>query len=445
MPFLSPLPDWLSAERAARALAHRPGLVWLDGDGRPPLGTRSFVASDPVEELVVPLSDPDPFAALDLMGPECTPAHAPTAQVPRWVGWIAYDAAWSARRGARHRRAATDPALWFGRYDAMACFQPGHAPWIVADGPEAAHRLLARLLSPPPPLPPIGLRTAPRVAPSEWAHQDAVRAVVEAIAEGEVYQVNLARRWTARLAGHPLALFLRMRRASPVPLGALMPGPDRRWLLARTMERFIAWNRASGEIESRPIKGTIPWPGATDAAARLRNDPKERAEHAMIVDLMRNDLARVCNPGSVRVADWLRVEPYARLAHLVSVVRGTARPGTRPSDLLKGTFPPASVTGCPKEAAIEHIERIEPSARGPYTGALGYMDRAGGLSLAVAIRVAVLRGDGLEYHAGGGIVYDSDPRREVAETTLKARALLDALPPSSPNPGDCAEGGEASH
>ncbi len=404
------------------------------------------MASDPVETISAPLAAHVPLSRLAALEAERSPSNAPLARVPRWIGWIAYDATWSRRAGARHRRDAATPVLWFGRYEAVVCFRPGSRPYLVAEHPEAARRALARLSSPPPLLPPVVLREAPRVRPGGAAHRQAVADAIDAITEGEVYQVNLARRWTARLTGHPLALFLRMRRASPVPFGALLPGPEGSWVLARTMERFLAWERADGRLESRPIKGTAPWPGAADAAERLRADPKERAEHAMIVDLVRNDLSCACRPGSVRVAEWLRIEPYARLAHLVSAVRGVARPGLTLPELLEATFPPASVTGCPKEAAIEHIERLERAPRGIYTGALGYVTRDGSLSLAVAIRVAVWRDGRLDYHAGGGIVYDSDPAREVAETTLKARALLDALPTAAGEPerGDCAESIEAS-
>ena len=147
----------------------------------------------------------------------------------------------------------------------------------------------------------------------------------------------------------------------------------------------------------------------------------------MIVDLMRNDLGRVAKVGSVRVERLLEVEPYARLSHLVSTVTCGTREGTTLGEVLEATFPPGSVTGAPKARAMELIEELEPVPRGVYCGALGFVDRAGGASLAVAIRTAVARAGSVVYHAGGGLVVASDPARELAETELKARAFLDAV------------------
>jgi len=171
-----------------------------------------------------------------------------------------------------------------------------------------------------------------------------------------------------------------------------------------------------------------------ELAAGLRAHPKEHAEHVMIVDLMRNDLSRVAEPGSVRVPAPLCVEPYARLLHLVSTVTCRTRPDVTLAEVLGATFPPGSVTGAPKRAAIELIELLEPRPRGLYTGAIGFVDRAGGLSLAVAIRTAVIERDTLEYWTGGGIVSASDPRAELRETLLKAEVLRDALRMLEPSP-----------
>jgi anthranilate/para-aminobenzoate synthase component I len=147
----------------------------------------------------------------------------------------------------------------------------------------------------------------------------------------------------------------------------------------------------------------------------------------MIVDLMRNDLARVAETGSVRVEAPFSVEPYARLSHLVTTVAATTRPDVGLVDVLRATFPPGSVTGAPKLAAMRAIEALEPEPRGVYCGAVGHVDQRGGLSLAVAIRTALVRGDAMHYFAGGGLVSASDPQREVAETELKARVFLDAI------------------
>ncbi|HEX2675665.1 MAG TPA: chorismate-binding protein, partial [Polyangiales bacterium] len=162
-------------------------------------------------------------------------------------------------------------------------------------------------------------------------------------------------------------------------------------------------------------------------AARLARDPKERAEHAMIIDLMRNDLSRVAELGTVSVPQIMAVERYAGLSHLVSSVRCTTRAECGPRALLEAAFPAGSITGTPKLRAIEIIAAIEPAARGVYTGTYGYLDRAGGLSLAVAIRTAVVERGRARYFAGGGIVEASQVERELAETTLKARVFSDAI------------------
>ncbi|HKU44274.1 MAG TPA: anthranilate synthase component I family protein, partial [Polyangiales bacterium] len=258
-------------------------------------------------------------------------------------------------------------------------------------------------------------------------HARAIELALEHIARGDIYQVNLARRFWARYDGSPLALALAMRRESPVPLGMYFDD-GRRAVVGRSMERFLRWQRSERRLETRPIKGTVARSGRDlEEQSALLGDPKEHAEHAMIVDLMRNDLGRVAAVGSVRVEQRFAVEPFARLHHLVSTVACTTRPEVRASDILYATFPPGSVTGTPKLRAIETIAALEPVRRGIYTGALGFVDRAGGLSLCVAIRTAVVEAGVASYFAGGGIVEASDIAREIAETELKARVFVDAL------------------
>jgi anthranilate/para-aminobenzoate synthase component I len=215
-----------------------------------------------------------------------------------------------------------------------------------------------------------------------------------------------------------------------VPFGIYLDAGDRT-LLGRSMERFLAWSRASARLETRPIKGTVAAENTpetrADAGQRLRADPKEHAEHTMVVDLMRNDLGKLAVPGTVVVEDAFVVEPFARLSHLVSTISCTTRAGLGITDVLEATFPPGSVTGTPKRRAIELIEALERDSRGIYCGAYGCLARNGDLSLAVAIRSAVIHDGSLEYHAGGGIVSASDPARETAETELKTRVLRDAF------------------
>ncbi|HEY6877912.1 MAG TPA: chorismate-binding protein, partial [Polyangiales bacterium] len=181
-------------------------------------------------------------------------------------------------------------------------------------------------------------------------------------------------------------------------------------------------------LVTSPIKGTVARAGDDAAEARgLLADPKERAEHAMVVDLMRNDLSRVCEVGSVRIEELMAVLPFAGLSHLISTIAGRARPGLGIAELLAETFPPGSVTGAPKERVLRAIAALEPVPRGIYCGCYGFLDRAGGCSLAVAIRSAIVHDGYVDYHAGGGIVADSDPQRELNETELKAAMFVRAL------------------
>jgi para-aminobenzoate synthetase component 1 len=235
------------------------------------------------------------------------------------------------------------------------------------------------------------------------------------------------RHWSAPLDGDPIALFAAMRRASPVPFGAYVE--DAEWaVLARTMERFLRYEARDRSIETRPIKGTIARAGDDASEARaLASDDKERAEHAMIVDLMRNDLGRIAEIGSVRAENVMDVEPYAGLSHLVSTVRATVRGGLDLPEILGATFPPGSITGTPKLRAMELIEALERAQRGVAFGAIGHVDRAGGMSLAVAIRTATVEGGRAWYAAGGGLVEASQITREIAETELKARVFHDAI------------------
>jgi para-aminobenzoate synthetase component 1 len=258
-------------------------------------------------------------------------------------------------------------------------------------------------------------------------HREAIEKALDYIGMGEVYEVNVARRWSAPFEGDALRLWQAMRVASRVPLGMFLDGGDHA-VLACTMERFIHWDAGSRTLVTRPIKGTIRREATDDGASqRLRADPKEQAEHSMVVDLMRNDLGRVAETGTVKVDAPLIVEPFTGLYHLVSTVRCTTRPEVSLEAVLEATFPPGSVTGAPKIRALEIIEELEQHPRGIYCGALGFIDHDGGLSLAVAIRTATVAEGRVCYWAGGGIVEASDPDREVAETELKARVFLDAV------------------
>jgi anthranilate synthase component 1 len=417
-------------------------IVLLDGNDGSEAGRFSFLGLDPEETVTggpahpLALFDRLASARTEGLDHDVLPGLAAGA-VPRWIGAIAYDLAWSAastlglRDGPRLARGA-GPRAFFHRFEALVVGdrRTGEVTALGEDEP-ALERLLARLsilLGGAPTRARVrGLEAEPREV-----HARAIEAALVSIADGDVYQINLARRWRGEIAGSPhpgRALSTVMRDASPVPYGALLEHGDL-CLVARTMERFLRWDRRAGLLETRPIKGTIARDSPTDDGARreaLLGDEKERAEHAMIVDLMRNDLGRVATTGTVEVARAFDVEPYARLSHLVSTVRARSRADVTLRQVLEATLAPGSVTGAPKLRAMERIEALERYPRGFYCGALGHVDRAGGCDLAVAIRTAQIRGDEVTYFAGGGIVDASVVAREVDETELKARVFLDAL------------------
>jgi len=253
--------------------------------------------------------------------------------------------------------------------------------------------------------------------------------VIAAIEEGEVYQVNLSQRFTARTAAEPCALYQELRRRSPAPYGAFVRAGGAS-VLSTSPERFLRI-RPDGSIETRPIKGTRPRGSDAEADSRLAREllasEKDRAENLMIVDLLRNDLSRICEAGTIRVPELFRLESWATVHHLVSVVQGRLRQGIEIDELLAATFPCGSVTGAPKIRAMEMIGELEHVARGPYCGAIGYFGFGGDVDLSVAIRIVVLENGRAAFHAGGGIVADSDPGEEYLETVDKARAIIEAL------------------
>jgi para-aminobenzoate synthetase component 1 len=270
-------------------------------------------------------------------------------------------------------------------------------------------------------------------AHSRWpdaAFLAAVRRAQRWIEAGDVYQVNLARRVdfdgvpTEALPG----LWAALTRRAPAPFGAFLRGGGLD-LLGNSPERFL--RVAAGQVETCPIKGTRPRGATPDLDSRLAREllgsPKDRAEHVMIVDLERNDLGRVCRTGSVRVDRLASLRSFPTVHHLVSSVRGELRSGVDWLELLEATFPSGSISGAPKRRALEIIEALEPVRRGPYTGALGWFDAAGGIDLAIAIRTAVAARGRLHLHLGGGIVADSDPDAELLETRDKGRAFAELL------------------
>jgi para-aminobenzoate synthetase component 1 len=260
----------------------------------------------------------------------------------------------------------------------------------------------------------------------------AVEAIRRYIVEGDVYQVNLSQRFEARFSGDPFDCFAAMYAANPAPFFAYIHAGDHR-IVSTSPERFIELR--GGHVEARPIKGTRRR-GATpeedrELSSELRGNEKEDAELSMIVDLLRNDIGKVCRAGSVRVAEHKRIEAYRNVYHLVSIVKGELDSGMDAVDLLRATFPGGSVTGCPKIRAMEIIDELEPVRRHVYTGSIGYLGFDGNLDLSIAIRTATFTGERVVFSVGGGVVYDSDPAAEFEETLHKGRTLMDALESAS--------------
>ena len=294
-------------------------------------------------------------------------------------------------------------------------------------------RVFEDLLSKPHPS--ASPAAAPR-ATTEWKvdgpeparHRKSIDEILEEIDSGNVYQACLTARWEADFAGDPWSLYQNLRRTNPAPFAGYLELPEVA-IASSSPERFLRADPGR-RVESRPIKGTAPrgrHPEEDDKNRQhLEASAKDRAENLMIVDLVRNDLGRVCEYGSVRVPSLLATEPHPGLFHLVSTVEGRLYPGMGWPELLAATFPPGSITGAPKLAAIDVIHRLETAPRGVYCGGVGWVDAdAGRGELNVAIRTFWIEDGLLHFGTGGGITYDSTPEGEWEETELKARRLLE--------------------
>jgi para-aminobenzoate synthetase component 1 len=343
-----------------------------------------------------------------------------------WAGWLTYELGHAVERVAG--RAPADavplPDLRLARFDARLVVEPER---IYVDGDGEARGLLldaarAAVAS-------DAVTDPPSLSLREWSSTlsavefgDRVRTIVALIEAGDCYQVNLTRRLTCNEPADPAALFAALTAHNPAPHAALLRFPDAA-VVSASPERFL--RREGDAVETRPIKGTS---NDTEAGmAALATSEKDRAENVMIVDLARNDLGRVSAFGTVTVPELCAVEQHPGLAHLVSTVRSTLRPGSGLGALVRATFPPASITGAPKPRVMQVIDDLEPTRRGVYCGAVGWID--GDRQVAdfnVAIRTFIVAGGQTHLGVGAGIVADSDPYREWEETELKASRLLAA-------------------
>ena len=346
------------------------------------------------------------------------------------VGWTGYDLARRFERlGLRSRLDPLLPELAVGIYDwALLVDHAERTTWLVGQGsptdpaPERLRALALRLR--PTPSGTIRVIGEP-VSNLDWASYarrfEQVQAYIEA---GDCYQVNLARRWSVPVVGDVWRAYLRLREINPTPFAAWMHVPGVR-ILCASPERFLSVR--AGQVETSPIKGTRPRdPNAARdraLAEELRASPKDRAENLMIVDLLRNDLGRSCQIGSVAVQRLFGVESFAGLHHLVSTISGRLDPGTDPLPLLRGCLPGGSITGAPKIRAMQIIDELEGEARGIYCGNLFYLSYDGAMDSNIAIRTLSLAGGELRWHAGGGLVADSRCDAEWAEIAVKAQAM----------------------
>jgi anthranilate synthase component 1 len=258
----------------------------------------------------------------------------------------------------------------------------------------------------------------------------AVRRILDYLKAGDVFQVNVSRAWqmhfeNAGAFSHDL--YQKLCRLNPAPFAGLLQFKN--WsLISSSPERLVSVK--NDHVQTRPIAGTRPriaGDNEQDKISELIGHPKERAEHVMLIDLERNDLARVCKPGSITVDELMIVESYEHVHHIVSNVSGQLLPGSTPGQVIAAVFPGGTITGCPKVRCMEIIAELEQTGRGPYTGAMGYLNRNGNMDLNILIRSLWLSGDQLQLRAGAGIVFDSVPEQELQETRAKAKGVLRAL------------------
>jgi para-aminobenzoate synthetase component 1 len=475
-----PPPDPVQCCERLSALPYR---VFLDSAARGPrLGRYSFLTADPVAivrskgaHTECEGGHPVTGDALDTLRALLAPFAAdPLPGLPPFqggaAGYLAYDWGRVLERLPAPRYEDLDvPDVVLGVYDwVLAWDHEASRAWLIstgllersplARGRRAAERAAAvlQLLKAEAPAPSTSepatrsprVRAGARPAPtfpvgadasdprlelrSTFTYEgylDAVARVREYIFAGDIFQANLSQRFDAPLVEPPWSLYLRLRTRNAAPFAAYLDFPEA-LVLSASPERFLSVT-VGGPVETRPIKGTRPrgLGPEHDAALgmALTASAKDRAENLMIVDLLRNDLSRVCSPGSVRVPELFSLEHYATVHHLVSTVVGDLAPGEDALSLLRAAFPGGSITGAPKVRAMEIIAELEPSERGVYCGAIGYWSLTGALDCSIAIRTAVAAAGRVYFNAGGGIVADSEPEQEYRETLDKARGMIDAL------------------
>lgn len=394
----------------------------------------SFVAREAVDRT---LDWPPPRAR----PMPASPARDAPPLTTGWVGYLGYGAKLSAPAAHTAADPLGMPSCQWSRYDALYAFhEPSQRGLIIHEthrGAETrARRILAALEAPHAPRAGAAAQLRCPTRPAEF--QGMVRALLDEIAAGNVYQANLSHSMEGVLTGSPEACLARLL-AAPPPYSAFLALPEGGYVLSASPECFVAYRARDRRLQSFPIKGTCPRDAdpKRDRAlgAALQADPKERAEHHMIVDLIRNDLGRIAELGSVTVPRLAALLRFSRVQHLESEIQATLAPQHCFTDALPLIFPGGSITGAPKRTAMACIAALEPHPRGLYTGAIGYLSDTGDARFSIAIRTAQIAPCGaLRLGVGAGIVADSDPRREWRETQLKARFMAGVLDAAVPAP-----------
>lgn len=427
------------------ALRVLPWAIWLDSGGRGSVGGRYDICmAAPARTLVGDLhhavledadgrllqSTADPMGLLRAQLRERRGGASPLPFRGGAVGYFGYGLGTRLQQLPTSRPASL-PEIALGFYDwaFISDRQERRSWWVGRSTAEPLLPQLLRQLRTPVPAGDFRIDPASVSVTPEWPQYQAAFAQVQAhLQAGDCYQVNLARRFQAACQGDPWSAYLRLRDISPAAYSAYLSLPFAQ-ILSSSPERFLLLE--DGWVETRPIKGTRPRrANAADDAAEimaLRGSEKDQAENIMIVDLLRNDLGRVCRPGSVDARRLFEIESYANVHHMVSTVRGQLREDVDTVALLEACLPGGSITGAPKRRAMEIIDRLEPAQRGVYCGAIGYISDDGRMDTNIAIRTAVCQDGEISYWAGGGLVADSSARAEFDETLDKAKPFLDLL------------------
>ena len=424
---LTPAPDPFGA---CVRLSRLPYLLFLDSSAQGILGRYSFLTADPIALARTPEE------ARALLRRQ---RHEVVTGLPPFqggiAGYVSYDWGAALERVARPAPDRFTPQIadvLLALYDwVMAWDHLEERAWLIGAA-DRIKEVQARLKAAPPAVrdDPAPAAHAPESNFSRVEYEAGVSRIREYIAAGDVYQVNLAQRFHAPFRGSPLALYRRLRARNPAPFGAYLDFAGT-VVTSISPERFLHFDPQTRLVEARPIKGTRPR-GATAArdetlARELVESEKDRAENVMIVDLLRNDLGKVCRPGSVSVPKLFALESHPTVHHLVSTVTGVLAETRDAFDLLRAAFPGGSVTGAPKIRAMEIIAELERAPRGVYCGAIGYVSATGAMDFNIPIRTIVLRDGVATFHAGAGIVWDSEPAAEYQETLAKARTMMEAL------------------